>query len=129
LSSLYVLDASALLCIWQDEPGSSIVRAAMASGAIVSAVNLSEAVSKLTERGVTTSDIDATVRDADLAVVAFDALQARAAGLLRSVTRSIGASFADRACLALTAARDATAITTDRAWQRLDIGLKIELIR
>lgn len=101
----------------------------MASGAIVSAVNLSEAVSKLTERGVTTSDIDATVRDADLAVVAFDALQARAAGLLRSVTRSIGASFADRACLALTAARDATAITTDRAWQRLDIGLKIELIR
>ena len=95
----------------------------------MSAVNLSEAVSKLTERGVAVSDIDATIHDADLTVVAFDIILARAAGLLRSATRGIGASFADRACLALAVARGATAVTADRAWQRLDIGIKIELIR
>lgn len=129
LSNSYVLDATALLCVWQDEPGSSIVRNAIASGAVVSAVNLSEVISKLSERGVTVSDIDATVHDADLTIIVFDAIQARAAGLLRSLTRGVGASFADRACLALAAARGATAVTADRAWQRLDIGIKIELIR
>jgi PIN domain nuclease of toxin-antitoxin system len=35
----------------------------------------------------------------------------------------------DRACLALASARGATALTTDRAWAALGIGIAIELAR
>jgi PIN domain nuclease of toxin-antitoxin system len=35
----------------------------------------------------------------------------------------------DRACLALAIQRQATALTTDRAWKNLNLGIEIEVIR
>jgi PIN domain nuclease of toxin-antitoxin system len=58
--------------------------------------------------------------DADLAVIAVG---------LRERTRSLGLSLADRACLALALREGATAVTSDRAWSRLDVGCEIALIR
>ena len=45
-----VLDASALLALLNDEPGAGEVEKTV-PGAIISAVNLSEVVAKLAERG------------------------------------------------------------------------------
>lgn len=123
-----VLDASALLASMFGEPGSEEVNARL-DAACISTVNLSEAIAKLSDRGVTEVDIAETLAALDLDVRSFDAAQAERAGLLRSSTRGVGLSLGDRACLALAAALDRPALTTDKAWAGLDIGVQIELIR
>lgn len=47
----------------------------------------------------------------------------------RATTREAGLSLGDRCCLALTQQLDATAVTTDRAWARLDVRIAIEVVR
>jgi ribonuclease VapC len=41
----------------------------------------------------------------------------------------LGLSFGDRACLALAKSLVAPALTADRSWARLDLGIAIEVIR
>lgn len=38
-------------------------------------------------------------------------------------------SLGDRACLALTKIRDATAWTTDKAWSRVKVGVSVKALR
>lgn len=125
---VYVLDASALLCVLFEEPGAGAVEAVM-DGAHVSAVNFSEVIAKLIDRGVPPDTILTDLADLDIEVVDFDRKQAETAGLLRGKTRGAGLSFGDRACLALANHAGATAVTADRAWAALDIDLTIQLVR
>ena len=46
MASIYALDASALLCLFNQEPGQDRVRAALGS-AVMSAVNYGEVIAKL----------------------------------------------------------------------------------
>ena len=124
----YVLDASALLAAMLGETGADAVRAIMGR-AKIGTVNLSEVIAKLRERGVPEEVVDESLAELDLHVVAFDRTQADIAGKLRVSTRSAGLSLGDRACLALAIASDAIAVTTDRAWSKLDAGLDVLLVR
>jgi PIN domain nuclease of toxin-antitoxin system len=124
----YVVDASAVLAVLLDEPRSERVRPFL-SRAAIGAVNLSEVVAKLQERGMPDDAIDRALAHLDLDVVAFDAAQAVAAGKLRARTRALGLSLGDRACLALATARGVPAVTTDRGWTALDIGAKVIVAR
>jgi PIN domain nuclease of toxin-antitoxin system len=45
------------------------------------------------------------------------------------MTRGRGLSLADRACLALARVLDRPAITADRAWAGLEVGVEIRTIR
>jgi len=127
-SPLYVLDASALLAAMLQERGAQQVEGKLAD-ARIGAVNLSEVVAKLQERGVPDDVIDDSLAELDLIVVPFDAEQAIMAGKLRRGTRAAGLSLGDRACLALAAILEATAITTDGAWRDLKLPIEIELAR
>lgn len=126
----YVLDASALLCLINDEPGSASV-AAVLSSAVISAVNLAEVTSKLNELGADADAARALLAPLHLSVVPFDESAAHATGALRSLTRGQGLSLGDRACLALCASRGATALTTDKAWAQASgiDGVRIEMVR
>ena len=124
----FVLDASALLCLLAAEKGADAVLSALPDS-VIGAVNLSEAIAKLAERGVSASAIDAALGGLDLTVVPFDREQARAAGLLRAKTRKIGLSPGDRACLALASVRGETAMTCDAAWATLALGCDVALAR
>ena len=126
--TIFVLDASALLVMLQGEEGAGCVYDTLAD-ARISAVNLSEVAAKLQERGVPDEVIDESLFELDLQVVPFDQAQAMAAGKLRASTRQHGLSLGDRACLALTASLDGTAITADRAWQKLDVSIRVQLVR
>ena len=44
-------------------------------------------------------------------------------------TRGAGLSLGDRACLALARRLDVTAVTADRAWLGLDVGVDVNAIR
>jgi PIN domain nuclease of toxin-antitoxin system len=97
--------------------------------AAISAVNLSEVQAKLVERGAPPETAWSWLVDLDLEVVDFDAPQARVAGDLRALTRSQGLSLADRSCLALARVLGAPAMTADRAWSGLEVGIEIRTIR
>ena len=123
-----VLDASALLAVFNGEPGAERVIEALPAS-VISAVNLAEVAAKLQERGMPDDRIRANIDALELTVVALDGGLAIDAGLLRAPPQLAGLSLGDRACLGLARALGATALTTDRAWQALDIGIAVELAR
>jgi ribonuclease VapC len=125
----YVLDASALLCLFFEEPGADRVEVVLRE-ARVSAPNMAEVVAKLVDKGADGAAIVAEMAELDIEVVPLDRLQAEAAGLLRAATRGAGLSLGDRCCLALAQRLGATAVTTDRAWAGLGVaGVRIEVVR
>ena len=128
MSERYVLDASAILCLLQAEPGASRV-AEVLPEAVVSAVNLSEVVAKLADAGGTADMIDAALEALQLQVVPFDRAQAQFSGYLRAPTRRLGLSLGDRACLALGRSREAIVLTCDASWAKLGPEFTIELLR
>lgn len=127
-SPRYVIDASALLCVLFDEPGAAYVAERM-SGALVSAVNYHEVIAKLVDRGTPVEQIVTLLSDLDFDVVPVDRHQAELAGLMRTTTADAGLSLGDRSCLALALVRRATALTTDRAWQDMELEILVELVR
>ncbi len=128
MSSTVVLDASALLALIFEEQGSAVVAARIDSAAI-SSVNLAEAASKMIDRGHAPDEVTAALSTARLHVVPFDAELALASARLRTATRKSGLSLGDRACIVTAQALGVSAMTGDSEWARLDLGVRIELIR
>ncbi len=123
-----VLDASALLAAYQRERGWERVERDL-DEACIGTVNLSEATAKLVERGRPVDDMRSYIMPTALTVVPFEVVDAYVAAALRRQTRTLGLSFADRACLALARRLGLPALTTDRAWAKLDLGVTVEVIR
>ena len=123
-----VFDASAILAGNGDETGAQIVLALKDESA-VSTVNLAEVKAKLIQRGYLPSDAWAAALSFSNEVFSFDSEQASIAGGLVEFTRPYGLSLGDRACLALALVLDAPVYTTDKTWTRLDLGLRIHLLR
>ena len=123
-----VMDASALLALLNSEPGSSVVAAALPE-ALISAVNLSEVVGKLADAGLPEPAIGAALERLPVETVPFDREQAYAAGFLRPSTADEGLSLGDRACLSLARRLDLPALTADRRWQRVAVGVEVRVIR
>ncbi len=134
MTSRCILDASALLALCQDEEGASQVEQAILSGAAMSAVNLAEVLAKLSDKGEDPSAFSTRLADrgldlAALQILPFDGDSARETAWLRRATTGVGLSLGDRACLALGRALDAPVLTTDGAWARLRVGVRVRLIR
>jgi ribonuclease VapC len=126
-AATHVLDASAILALLLAEPGGERVDEAGPT-ALVSAVNLSEVVAKMRDRGASLDIVLQRLRRFPFTVVSFDRDMAEKAGALRDRTRDSNTSFADRACLALLG-NGLPVLTGDREWAKLDLGLDIRLIR
>lgn len=126
--SNFVLDASALLAMLNEEPGQHVVEEVIGDCSI-GAPNYSEVIGKLIDAGVPEDDARHTVELLNIEIVSFDANLAFHAASLRPATRRLGLSLGDRCCLALGRARKATVLTSERSWSKLKIGVKIRLIR
>jgi PIN domain nuclease of toxin-antitoxin system len=124
-----VLDASAILAVINGEPGSETLTPRLLADAVVSAVNLAEAQSKLISRGWTSEEAWEDAASPVRAVLPFDEEHARIAGDLIIQTRPLGLSLGDRACLALGVALSAPVYTAERAWKKVKADVRIHLIR
>ncbi len=98
-------------------------------GGLISAVNLSEVVTKLADAGIPEPVIRAILQPLGLETIPFDEEQAYKAGMLRIPTREIGLSSGDRACLGLAQSLGMEVLTADRAWSQLDLGVRVRVIR
>jgi ribonuclease VapC len=129
-----VLDASALLALLKGEPGAERVAEALERGAYLSAVNLAEVLSKLADWGEDPAEAQARMAQVGLLGAAVEVLpftgeDALEVARLRALTRAYGLSFGDRACLALARRLGFPALTAERAWAELDLGIPVEVLR
>lgn len=124
----YVLDASALLALVQNEKGAAVVIEHLASSVICS-VNYSETISKLLRHNVPFSDAKNIVMDLAIPVIDFDGEMADESAKFKEQTRSNGLSLGDCACLALAKVYGYDVITADAIWKKANSGVNIVLIR
>ena len=126
--SNWVLDASAVLALLQAEPGADRV-AAVLGGAVISAVNWTEVAGKLTLAGMPPARAASTVDALPVAVYPFTREHGVLASELAPASLRFGLSLGDRACLGLARSTGRPVMTADRAWEGIDFGVAIELIR
>jgi ribonuclease VapC len=123
-----VLDSSAVLSVLWNEAGNELVLDRV-DGAVISAVNHAEVLTKIADRGVDSKRTMALLKSLAIETIGFDQAQAEAVGLLRSQTRHLGLSLGDRACLALAMLKGWPVLTADKAWAKLSLGLDVQLLR
>ena len=123
----FVLDSSAVLALIFLEPGKERVEEIL-DDSIISRINYIEVLTKLLERGSSVDEALESIGDLELTIVELDKLQSIKIAELRSVTKHLGLSLGDRACLALAINGDATAVTADKNWELTGV-CRVELIR
>jgi PIN domain nuclease of toxin-antitoxin system len=124
-----IVDASATLAYIFAETGHDIVGESIARGAVISSVNLAEVHSTLLAQGVASSAVVARLKASGLDVEPFEEGDAGVVGALRPLTRSLGLSLADRACLALGIRLGRAVLTADRMLAEAEVGVEVRAIR
>lgn len=124
---MIVLDASALLALFHQEPGWQRLTVALVDDdSTISAVNYAEVLQKAGRIGVQAEAIDAQLDELGVTVSPFGRLDARlAASLYRH--RS-GLSLADRVCFSLARSLASPAYTADRLWETWAAEFAVQVI-
>jgi ribonuclease VapC len=124
-----VFDASCVLAALFEEPGSATVVQLWGDyEGVISAVNYAEVVTKLAERGATSEEIPIILEGIPLTVLPFEENDCIQVGLLRPITKTLGLSLGDRACIALGGKLSAAIITADKAWKGIK-GIDVVVVR
>ncbi len=123
-----VLDASALLALFNMENGHDVV-AHLLPHSIMSAVNVAEVIGELDGKLSNLSAAKDVVYKAINKVIPFDFEQAARNGALKKLTKPLGLSLGDRACIVLGQMLNIPIYTADKAWSKLDVNCKIIQIR
>jgi PIN domain nuclease of toxin-antitoxin system len=131
-----VLDASAMLAYFQDEPGNEVVEVVLAES-VISSVNWAEVVQKSIAAGVTVDGMRVDLEALGLEIYPFAPEEAEVTGRLWQQTRQYGLSLGvgaaspleTRACLSLGLKLGIPVLTTDRAWANLGLTLDVRVIR
>ncbi len=123
----YILDTSAIIALIKNEPGADIVKANL-KGSVMSSVNYSEAVAVLA-RKMPRDTIVSVLTKLVSEIIDFDHVQATEAGMLFQVTKELGLSLGDRACLTLAKIKNMPVLTADLIWLDLKINIEIKTIR
>ncbi len=123
-----VLDASAVLILLLDEPGAEVVAEVLSDG-VLSAVNLAEVLSTLTDRGADVSRLTEDLVAAGVLVEPMTEADAAQVAELRRIDQGRLLSLGDRCCLALGRRLAVPVLTADRAWSELDAGVEVRQVR
>jgi ribonuclease VapC len=110
-----------------------VVETALANGAAMSAVNWAEVLSKISEVDTPQTLIQEMrnqgVLDQQLQIYEFSKEDALEVALLRPLTKSIGLSLGDRACLSLAKRLGVPTLTADRIWAQVETDIIVQVIR
>ena len=126
--SRYVLDSSAVIALVRREQGWEKVNAAL-DHSVISAVSLTESMTKLIRQGGEPRLVERLLRALDLEVIPWDEELAWASRDLCPLAWTNGISFADRACLTLARHLNLAAMTADAEWKKVRHGVQVYLFR
>lgn len=124
----YVLDASAVLALLFDESGADRIEEYLSSS-VISALNFGEVLQICVDRSANVDQVATDLPNVLLEICPLTSEQARDAAMIWPIAKPHGLSLGDRVCLVLAKQLGAVAVTSDRAWQKIDIGCKVELVR
>jgi ribonuclease VapC len=125
---MIVLDSSALLALLFFEPGCERV-AELVPQSWMTTVNLAEVLGRLARDGRPLDQMLEQLDQMGIAWIEFDRELAVGAAALLLPTAPFGLSLGARACLALARLRGLPAVTVDRAWAKLALGIRVEVVR
>jgi PIN domain nuclease of toxin-antitoxin system len=111
----YLLDTSALLAIVFEEKGRDQAQKILHKCAM-SAVNLTEAVGKIAQRGASLDEAWEHISALELPILPYDAATAREAVRFCDLAWRRGMSLGDRVCIATALVNGLVAVTADRRW-------------
>lgn len=129
-----VLDSSALLSYLSNEEGAAKVETLLLASTCMSTVNWAEVLSKASDLGKNVEELSALFEDRGLIggtteLFPLTIEDAKKTAHLRSLTKALGLSLGDRACLALALRLRLPVVTADRAWSKLKLPVEIRTIR
>jgi PIN domain nuclease of toxin-antitoxin system len=128
-----MMDASAIIATILKEKGYLMVESMledMTQTNMITAVNASEVLHKLMEKGFTDEEAIEAFESLNLTLIPIDYDLAKEAAAIWFNTRAIGASLGDRFCLAAARHMNAQAITAEKSWQTLKMkNLHVMCIR
>ncbi|MGL5796056.1 MAG: type II toxin-antitoxin system VapC family toxin [Waterburya sp.] len=126
MSNCYVLDASAILALLNNETGADRVQSILENApCVMSVVNWSEVARKLLGKDLAVKPIAESLQAVGLEFKSFDYGLAVATAQILAPPLSLG----ERACLSLAATLGAIALSADQIWLTFDTGVTVELIR
>ena len=135
----FVVDASAVVALVRQENGWRKVDAALKAGAKIAATNLAEAVTTLKRRGNTSSTEELIENLAGLGlkvedVVADDASRAaevilESDALVAKGDLACPVSFGDATCMAVAERLGVPVISSDEAWSKLKLSVRVGQFR
>ena len=126
---MMVLDASAVLAFLFREPGHEKVAESTTGQNYISTVNLAEVIGRFVRDGHDERQVLQKLTSTWFEVVPFTPEHAAIAAGLLPKTCEQGLSLGDRACLALALDKNLPALTADRVWLEIDLGIEIVVCR
>lgn len=127
-SKKVLLDTSAIIALLKKEPGYESLEEVVANSA-VSIINFSELVSVLMRTSIVESEIDEIIKDIIPEIIPFSEDIAIQTGKLIKLTKDLGLSLGDRACIATGIYHGIPIYTTDKVWKDLKTSAQIVIVR
>ena len=122
-----ILDSSALLALFQEEPGAEIIKPLL-KFSVISTVNVAETLSVLHRTKITPQEGLVLISDIITTSVPFDLEQAKACAELQPLVKTKGLSLADRACITLGIKLQLPIYTADKIWLELKELIPTDII-
>ena len=123
-----IFDASALLAILRNEPGTDVALAHLGNAAMTT-VNLCEVATKLIAGGDQLAATITKIGAFGLEVLPVNIDLCWRAAVLRLATKPFGLSLGDRICIALAERENCPVLTGDRNWAVAGLKIPVVLIR
>lgn len=123
-----LFDSSALLAVIKKETGYQKIEPYL-NNSFICSVNYCEVITILCLGGMSLREAEDIIRPLVQEIMPFDAQLASMAGELSVLTKELGLSLGDRACLTTAMYFDYEVITADKIWQKLKLPVKLKLIR
>ena len=123
-----VLDASAVLAYLFREPGTEIIEHNFGE-AIMSAVSLADVLSRVAQDGNDVAALQSELENRLFEIVPFTGFDAAGTAALAVTTMPPGLTVGERAAVELARARGTDVWTADRAWEMLDLPVRVRVVR
>jgi PIN domain nuclease of toxin-antitoxin system len=126
-----VIDSSALMAWFQNEPGDDLTQVQLDFGGMIAAPNLTEVIGKLVSSGVAPiNEVQRDVLALGLEVIPMDQAIALAAAFFYARRHPYDLSLGDCVCIAVAETLGVEILTAEQSWAKIpDLRVKVRLIR